>query len=142
MQRDIYQKLLAWKENGSRKPLILRGARQVGKTYILREFANNEYEQHIYINFEKQITLHDFFAKDLDPERIVDNLSTYFGIPIIPSKTLLIFDEVQECPNALNSLKYFQEEANQYHVIAAGSLLGVKLAQSKGFPVGDRKSVV
>lgn len=136
MKRDIYNQLLDWKKSDSRKPLIMKGARQVGKTYILKEFAANEYSNNIYINFEKQAEIFNFFASNLNPHEIVENLSIYFAQPIEPGKTLLIFDEIQACPNALNSLKYFNEEVNQYHIIAAGSLLGVKLNNSKGFPVG------
>lgn len=135
MQRDIYSKLIQWKSDKYRKPLILRGARQVGKTYILNEFAK-EYANSIYINFEKMPNVCSIFAGDLEPTSIISKLQIYFEATIAPGRTLIIFDEIQECPNALNSLKYFNEDANAYHVVSAGSLLGVKLKRSKGFPVG------
>ncbi len=135
MKRHIYQKLVKWKNDRYRKPLILKGARQVGKTYILSEFAK-EYTNSLYINFEEMPEIAAIFADNLDPNKLIDNLQIQFGITIEPKETLLIFDEIQECPNALNSLKYFNEKANEYHIVAAGSLLGVKLNRSKGFPVG------
>lgn len=134
MKRAFYQKLLHWKGSSLRKPLILRGARQVGKTYLLTEFARKEYKDSLYLNFDENPQLASFFAQDLNPERIIRELNLYFKKKILPETTLLIFDEIQECPQALASLKYFCEKANQYHVTAAGSLLGVKLFQ--GFPVG------
>jgi predicted AAA+ superfamily ATPase len=133
MKRDFYKKLLQWKESDLRKPLVLRGARQVGKTYLLNAFVQ-EYENHIYLNFDEEPQFASFFTPNLDPERIIKELSIYFKRPIWPGKTLIVFDEIQECPEALNSLKYFCEKKNEYHVATAGSLLGVKL--SKGFPVG------
>lgn len=136
MKRNIYQKLLAWKSSKNRKPLILKGARQVGKTFLLKLFGRQEYENHLYLNFEENPDLLGLFSNKLSPFVIIPNLIAYFEQDIHPGKTLLIFDEVQECPEALNSLKYFQEEANEYHVVAAGSLLGIKLKRSKGFPVG------
>jgi predicted AAA+ superfamily ATPase len=134
MERDIYHKLFEWKKSDLRKPLILRGARQVGKTYALIAFAEREYTDSVYLNFDELPRLADFFSEDLDPDRILKDLTTYFKKPIYPESTLIIFDEIQECPNALNSLKYFCEKKNEYHIAAAGSLLGVKLSQ--GFPVG------
>lgn len=136
MKRLIFQSLNEWKTSPRRKPLILRGARQVGKTYILRAFASVAYEHYVYFNFEDEPLLRQFFEPDLDPLRIIKQLAVHSGISINPETTLIIFDEIQECPEALNSLKYFNEKANQYHVCAAGSLLGVKLANTKGFPVG------
>lgn len=136
MKRDIYAKLIAWRYDKYRKPLILRGARQVGKTYILSEFAK-EYTNSIYINFERMPEITPIFAGNLNPKNIVNELQIQFNMSIEPGKTLLIFDEIQESPNALNSLKYFHEEANHYHIVAAGSLLGVKLKREKGFPVGQ-----
>lgn len=134
MKRDIYQHLIAWKSSDRRKPLILKGARQVGKTYILQAFAAVEYENSVYLDFDEKPQLKGIFEEDLDPERILKELSIYFKQTILPGKTLIIFDEIQECSHALNSLKYFYDKKNEYHVVAAGSLLGVKL--SKGFPVG------
>lgn len=136
MQRALYKQLLAWKVDPKRKPLILQGARQVGKTYLLKQFGKAEYQYVIYLNFEFDPRLGQFFADRLDPKQIIENLSIYIGQSIQAEDTLIIFDEIQECPNALNSLKYFQEQANEYHIAAAGSLLGVKLANEKGFPVG------
>lgn len=136
MKREIYQKLLTWKTQANRKPLILQGARQVGKTYILKEFGLQEYSQVIYINFEKMSQLSSLFSGDLEVEPIIQKLAIYFNTQIVPDNTLIIFDEVQECPAALNSLKYFYEDAPQYHIMAAGSLLGIKLAHTHGFPVG------
>jgi len=137
MKRDIYQKLLEWKASDRRKPLLLKGARQTGKTYILKEFAKNEYENAFYFNFEEESHLKDFFSRDLKPQRIIQVLSTYSKKEIQPGRDLIIFDEIQACNDALNSLKYFREQANEYHIAAAGSLLGVKLSTVKSFPVGQ-----
>ncbi|NGX61703.1 MAG: hypothetical protein K940chlam9_01192 [Chlamydiae bacterium] len=136
MERDIYTHLQAWKTSRRRKPLILNGARQVGKTYSLKHFGKTCYDQLVYLNFERNENLADYFKETLDPSQLVNILRIHTGIDISPENTLIIFDEIQECPKALNSLKYFCEEAPQYHVAAAGSLLGVKTAQEKGFPVG------
>lgn len=136
MKRDILEKLKAWKSSPRRKPLILDGARQVGKTYALQTFASMAYAKTVYLNFERDAKLADYFAQELDPHEQIKVLSLHTGIDIDPDDTLIIFDEVQECPRALNSLKYFCEEANQYHVAAAGSLLGVKMSRERGFPVG------
>lgn len=136
MKRLIYEQLKNWKNDLLRKPLILMGARQVGKTYILQKFAATEYENYVYINFEDTPSLKILFDNNLNPEEIIKILSIETKIDIKPEKTLIIFDEVQECPNALNSLKYFYETAKEYHICAAGSLLGVKLSHVKGFPVG------
>lgn len=134
MERELYKKLLAWKTSNLRKPLILRGARQVGKTYILSDFAKREYTDHIYINFDEEPHFASIFKENLDPDRILKELSIYFKKTIQPDSTLLILDEIQECPQAVACLKYFCEKKNEYHIAAAGSLLGVKLTQ--GFPVG------
>lgn len=136
MNRDIYKNLLAWKESSTRKPLILHGARQVGKTYILKNFGKEEYDNFIYLNFEEEPETHQFFSQSLKPAKILQNLTLYLKQNITPHTTLVIFDEIQECPAALNSLKYFNEQANEIHIVAAGSLLGIKLAHDKGFPVG------
>ncbi|NOZ03725.1 MAG: ATP-binding protein [FCB group bacterium] len=136
MKRDIYQKLLQWKSSKQRKPLILRGARQVGKTYILKQFGKHEYENIVYINFEEDPALDDFFQGRLAPEKILTNLSLYTGENIKPGTTLLIFDEIQNSSHALNSLKYFCENAPEYHLAAAGSLIGLFLSRPKSFPVG------
>ena len=136
MERKIYTDLLKWKQSSDRKPLILQGARQVGKTYIVNYFAGKEYANSVYCNFEKDRGLHDFFL-DLSPRNILKKLSLYKRKEIIPGSTLIIFDEIQACPEAITSLKYFQEEANEYHIIALGSLLGVSVNRgSFSFPVG------
>lgn len=136
MQRDIYQKLLDWKSSRRRKPLLIKGARQVGKTYILQRFGEQEYSYIAYLNFEEEPLLDDFFKYSLTPEKIIKNISLYFKHDIEPENDLIIFDEIQASNNALNSLKYFNEQANEYHIVAAGSLLGIKLSKPKSFPVG------
>lgn len=136
MERKIYKGLLAWKNSTDRKPLILQGARQVGKTYIVNYFAGKEYSNSVYCNFEKDDGLPDFF-KDLTPEKIIRKLSLYKRKEIFQENTLIIFDEIQACPEAITSLKYFNEEANGYHIIALGSLLGVSVNRGNfSFPVG------
>lgn len=119
-----------------RKPLVLRGARQVGKTHLLKTFGSNEYEEVAYFNFERDMRLSEFFKAELNPQTILEQLRIYSEKQLLPGKSLLIFDEIQECPKALNSLKYFCEEMPSIHVAAAGSLLGIQLAHEKGFPVG------
>lgn len=135
MKRFITEKLIDWKNRKDRKPLILRGARQVGKTYILQEFGKNYYENIAYFNFDHDEGLAELFLNTKDPKRIIEQLSLANGKKISPGTTLVIFDEIQECPNALNSLKYFCEEANDYHIVCAGSLLGIRLSKTS-FPVG------
>lgn len=136
MKRDIYKLLEDWKQSPRRKPLILNGARQVGKTYSLKHFGKTSYEKTVYLNFEKDEKLCQYFEDTLEPKQLIKIISIHTEEEINPKNTLLIFDEIQNCPKALNSLKYFCEEANEYHVVAAGSLLGVKTAGGKGFPVG------
>jgi uncharacterized protein len=136
MQRDMYQKLIEWKSLKDHKPLLMQGARQTGKTYILKEFGIKEYKNLVYCNFEEEPQLSEFFTRDLRPDRILEFLSLYKKVPIEPETSLLFFDEIQFSNNALNSLKYFHEEASQYDIVAAGSLLGVKLSVPKSFPVG------
>ena len=135
MQRFILKKLIEWKNSKYRKPLILKGARQIGKTYILKQFGAENYEGVAYFNFDHDEDLYNLFSKTKDPKRILEQLAFIYGKAILPEKTLIIFDEIQECPNALNSLKYFQEEANEYHIVCAGSLLGIRLSHTS-FPVG------
>ena len=135
MKRFILDELIKWKESKYRKPLILKGARQIGKTYILKQFGEENYEGVAYFNFDHDKDLYDLFNDTKDPKRILEQLSFIYGKAILPKKTLIIFDEIQECPNALNSLKYFQEEANEYHIACAGSLLGIRLSHTS-FPVG------
>ncbi|MDY6789653.1 MAG: ATP-binding protein [Thermodesulfobacteriota bacterium] len=136
MKRDLYNELLKWKNDVDRKPLILKGARQVGKTYILNAFGRNEYHGVAYFNFEGDPNLNDFFQGKIQTDRIIEKLSIYLESNIDPEKTLIIFDEIQNSPETLNSLKYFHENANQYHIVSAGSLLGIKVGQSAPFPVG------
>jgi predicted AAA+ superfamily ATPase len=136
MKRAIRENLLEWKRQTKRKPLLLMGARQVGKTFALQKFGEEEYANSVYLNFEDSPHLCKLFDASLDPKVILKALKTEMDCEIIEGKTLLIFDEIQECPNALNSLKYFCETAPEQHIVGAGSLLGVKLAHTKGFPVG------
>jgi len=136
VKRDVYQKLLHWRDSAYRKPLILRGARQTGKTYLLREFGRREYQRCHYFNFEQDPRLGSLFKGDLAPDRIIRDLTLYGGSEIHRSGDLIIFDEIQASNDALNALKYFQEQANDYHIAAAGSLLGVWMSQPKSFPVG------
>ncbi|WP_423063096.1 ATP-binding protein [Candidiatus Paracoxiella cheracis] len=136
MKRHIFNKLKDWQGSKSRKPLILQGARQVRKTYILKAFAESEFKQCAYINFERDRRAKEVFEQDLEPGRIIKALELRLEMKITPQETLIFFDEIQECPKALNSLKYFCEQASQYYIVAAGSLLGVKLSQHEGFPVG------
>ncbi len=135
MKRFITEKLIEWKNSCNRKPLILKGARQVGKTYILKEFGDNNYDNVAYFNFDHDDGLSELFLSTKDPKRIIEQLSLVVGKKINPDTTLIIFDEIQECPNALNSLKYFCEEAGEYHVACADSLLGIRLSKTS-FPVG------
>lgn len=135
MKRFILNELVKWKESKYRKPLILKGARQIGKTYILQQFGKENYEGVAYFNFDHDEDLYNLFTNTKDPKRLLEQLAFIYGKAIIPGKTLIIFDEIQECPNALNSLKYFQEEANEYHIVCAGSLLGIRLSHTS-FPVG------
>ena len=135
MKRDLYKKLLQWKASTDRQPLIIQGARQVGKTHLLKAFGDQEFKKTCYINFEEMPECKAFFDQDLKPARILKDLSIHFEMTL-DTETLIIFDEIQECPNALTSLKYFCEHAPDYFVATAGSLLGVKLAGARGFPVG------
>lgn len=124
MERNIISQLKAWKESPLRKPLILAGARQVGKTYILKEFGKREYEHVAYINCDNNPEAADLFAEDYDMKRVILVIGALTGQPILPGKTLIILDEIQELPKGLSSLKYFCEDAPEHHVAAAGSLLG------------------
>lgn len=138
LERNIMQELVEWrKETKNRMPLVLYGVRQVGKTYILREFGQRYYKNTVYVNFERMKLVADFFVGELSPDRIILFLEEYFSQKIIPEETLIIFDEIQDCERALTSLKYFCEEAPEYHIVAAGSLLGVAIHREKySFPVG------
>ena len=136
MKRNAIEDLIKWKSSEERKPMVLKGARQVGKTWLMKEFGKNYYSSYVYFNFDEEDELKSIFEVNKNPYRIIELLSMIAGEKIIPGETLIIFDEVQECPEALNSLKYFKEKANDYHVIAAGSLLGTLLAKPKSYPVG------
>ena len=136
MQRNAMKTLVAWKDKEDPKPLVIKGARQVGKTWLMKEFGHRFYESVVYFNFDEDDALNSIFEGNKNPQRIIELLSLVAGRKILPQKTLLLFDEIQECPSALNALKYFKEKANEYHVIAAGSLLGTLLAQPKSYPVG------
>ena len=136
MERKMTKYLLEWKNSPYRKPLILQGARQVGKTWLMKEFGNRAYENTVYINFDSNSRMAELFASDLNTERLIMGLELYAGRKIDPTNTLLIFDEVQEVPRALSSLKYFYEDVPQYHIICAGSLLGIALHGGTSFPVG------
>jgi len=127
MKRQILYSLLDWKTEENRKVLLLRGARQVGKTYIVRELSK-EFEHFVEVNFERNVDTHVFFDQNLDPERICTNLSVYFRVPIIEGDTLLFFDEIQSCPKAIQALRFFYESKPGLHLIAAGSLLEFALS--------------
>lgn len=127
---------MRWKDSEERKPLVLKGARQVGKTWLMKEFGENCYEHFVYFNFDEEDALKSIFDTNKNPERLIELLSMIAGEKILPGETLIAFDEIQECPAALNALKYFKEKAGDYHLIAAGSLLGTLLAQPKSYPVG------
>lgn len=136
MKRDAMQKLINWKNNPARKPLIIRGARQVGKTWLAKEFGKMMYEKTAYINFEDSKVLQELFRTDFDIHRIITALQIETGIQIEANNTLIILDEIQEAEGGITSLKYFNENAPQYHIIAAGSLLGIALHTTRSFPVG------
>lgn len=136
MERAAFAELLEWKTSQRRKPLLVQGARQVGKTHIVSEFAKTNYKDFVYLNFEKRPDLHTIFDNGLIPEKIVENISLLFGRKISSENTLIFFDEIQACPQGLTSLKYFYEDNPEYHIVAAGSLLGVSMATTTSFPVG------
>lgn len=136
MYRIAMEKLYRWKVSRRRKPLIIQGARQVGKTWLMKEFGRSAYRDMVYINFDSNSKMAELFASDLNTDRLIMGIELYAGKKIDPDSTLLIFDEVQEVPRALSSLKYFYENAPQYHIICAGSLLGIALHEGTSFPVG------
>ena len=136
LRRNAIHDLIQWKSSENRKPMVLKGARQVGKTWLMKEFGSRCYDHVVYFNFDEEDELKSIFETNKNPSRIIELLSMIAGEKIIPGETLVIFDEIQECPNALNSLKYFKEKANEYHIISAGSLLGTLLASPKSYPVG------
>ena len=136
MYRSAIEELYKWKNSPDRKPLIIEGARQVGKTWLMKEFGKQAYAQTVYVNFDSNPRMAELFSSSLEAGRIIMGLELYTDIKIDPSNTLIIFDEVQEVPRALSSLKYFYENAPQYHIICAGSLLGIALHEGTSFPVG------
>ena len=136
MKRALYENLIEWKSSQKRKPLLLQGARQVGKTWLINEFGKNEYKHYIYLNFEQIPNLKTLFTNDLSPQKIIENIGLFLGKKVHHENTLICFDEIQNCQEALTSLKYFQEQAPEFHLIAAGSLLGVSLGKTSSFPVG------
>lgn len=136
MERELLKSLFQWKDKVDRKPLIIRGARQVGKTWLLKEFGKRYYKNIAYINFETAKSLHNIFESGFEVDKLIMALKIETDTEIIAGETLIILDEIQECEAALTSLKYFHENANQYHIAAAGSLLGVSLHKNRSFPVG------
>jgi predicted AAA+ superfamily ATPase len=136
MERTLIHELLMWKEKENRKPLILKGVRQCGKTYLLKDFGNRYYDNVAYFNFEETDSLISVFEKDYDTKRIILELELFGGKSIKPDTTLIILDEIQECGRALTAMKYFCENAPEYHIVCAGSLLGIALQQQLSFPVG------
>ena len=136
MRRDLMQKLIEWKTSSGRKPLILKGARQVGKTWLMREFGRTQYNKTAYVNFDGSDSLKQVFSDYTNVPKLLSAIKIETGVNVTAGNTLIIFDEIQECPQALTALKYFNENANEYHIIAAGSLLGVSHHAGTGFPVG------
>ena len=136
MYRDKMEELKKWKNSTNRKPLIIRGARQVGKTWLMKEFGKEYYEKCAYINFDDNTRMNKLFEEDFDLNKIIQGLKIESGVNIEPENTLIILDEIQETPKALKALKYFCENANQYHIVSAGSLLGVAIHEGTSFPVG------
>lgn len=141
MYRDLMKDLVKWKESKNRKPLTIRGARQVGKTWIMKEFGRLYFDNTVYINFDREHRLHDVLDGGLDPARLITAFGALSGEKIIPEKTLIIMDEIQEEPRALSALKYFCEEKPEYAIVSAGSLLGVALHEGTSFPVGKVESL-
>ena len=137
LERDLYSDLVFWKNKKNRKPLLLQGARQVGKTWLLKYFGSKEYKNIAYFNFDEQPDLKQFFEITKSPKVIVENLAIVNGSAISANDTLIVFDEIQECNEALNALKYFKENAPEYSIIGSGSLLGITLSANKSFPVGQ-----
>lgn len=137
MKRLMEQRFLQWKISSNRKPLLIYGARQIGKTYSMLAFGKEHYDNTVYCNFENTSDLHAVFERDLDPKRIIAAISAMYGVQIQKGATLIIFDEIQACERAITSLKYFNEQANEYHIVAAGSLLGLAVNRGQySFPVG------
>jgi len=140
IKREIEDQLLAWKQSANRKPLLLQGARQIGKTWMMEQFGKDHYEYCVKFDFDRHPEYKDAFLASKEPERVLKELAIYSKVPLLPEKTLIIFDEIQECEEALNSLKYFYEDAPQFHIMAAGSLLGVAVKKRRmSVPVGKVK---
>jgi hypothetical protein len=137
MERKAEHQLLQWKDSRNRKPLLIYGARQVGKTWLMKKLGEKVFENTLYVNFEKEILLRGIFEQDYEPKRIIKLLETYFNQSVTPGKTLVILDEIQEAKGGLTSLKYFKEEMQELHLIGAGSLLGIALEKETSFPVGQ-----
>ncbi|MDR1972203.1 MAG: AAA family ATPase [Treponema sp.] len=140
MQRKALEKLMTWKASPGRKPLLVKGARQVGKTWLLKEFGKTAFRNTVYIDFYNNERARRLFEGDLDPRRIIEEMQFLSG-ETITGETLIIFDEIQECGRALNSLKYFYQDAPEYHVAAAGSYLGIALHPNDSFPVGKTDGI-
>ncbi len=136
LRRNGYSDLVKWKDSPLRKPLIVLGARQVGKTYLITQFANRCYDDYVYVNFEEDVDLQKIFGGSLNPHGLIEKLSLIHGAKIRPHETLIFLDEIQACPGAMTSLKFFKEQADDYHVVCAGSLLGTNLSQRQSYPVG------
>ena len=137
MEREIIKELINWKKSQNRKPLIVHGARQVGKTYIIKKFGKEHYENLIYVNFETNQEISSQISENIDAKYIINKLELFYGEKILPEKTLIFFDEIQANERALTALKYFYEDAKEYHIIAAGSLLGIAINRKNySFPVG------
>jgi predicted AAA+ superfamily ATPase len=136
MERLLMQDLISWKNNPDKKPLVVQGVRQCGKTFLIKDFASRHYADIVYYRFDKDAKIKEFFEQDLDPQRIIKDLGLARGKTIKPHQTLIIFDEIQECGSAVTSLKYFYEDAPEYHVVSAGSLLGAAMKKGASFPVG------
>lgn len=136
MNRYLFKELNLWKLNKNRKPLIIQGARQVGKTWLMKEFGKKEFAQVAYLNFESSTRLRELFASDFNIERIISSIEIETNLKIDPSNTLLVFDEIQEAEKGLTALKYFYEQAPVYYIVAAGSLLGISIQKDSSFPVG------
>ena len=137
MKRLIENKLLIWKKQNSRKPLLLNGIRQVGKTWSIKNFGEKYFDNFVYVNFDTEPDFRDIHIKSKDPQKILFELSILFEKKIDPSNTLIFFDEIQDCNEALNSLKYFNEDSEEYYIIGAGSYLGIALSKGDSFPVGN-----
>ncbi|RRF88835.1 MAG: ATP-binding protein [Coriobacteriaceae bacterium] len=143
MQRDLMSSLVEWKSRPNRKPLVIRGARQTGKSWLMREFARQEFRDSVTIDFLMDESARTLFSQDLDPKRIISEIELRYGRSIDPEETLLIFDEIQEAPRGLTSLKYFCEQAREYHVVAAGSYMGISMRrEGESFPVGKVDELV